>query len=96
YKDLQDIIAILGIDELSDEDKLTVGRARRIQKFLSQPFHVAEQFTGIAGKYVKLSDTIRSFKELVAGKYDDLPEQAFYMQGTIEDVIEKAKSLQAA
>ena len=93
YKDLQDIIAILGIDELSDEDKQTVGRARRIQKFLSQPFHVAEQFTGIPGKYVKLSDSIKSFKEIVEGKYDDLPEQAFYMQGTIEDVIEKAKSL---
>jgi len=95
YKDLQDIIAILGIDELSDEDKAVVGRARRIQKFLSQPFHVAEQFTGFAGKYVKLADTIRSFKEIVAGKYDDLPEQAFYMQGTIEDVIEKAKQMQA-
>ncbi len=93
YKDLQDIIAILGIDELSDEDKLVVGRARRIQKFLSQPFYVAEQFTGIPGQYVKLADTIRSFKEIVAGKYDDLPEQAFYMQGTIEDVIEKAKTL---
>jgi len=96
YKDLQDIIAILGIDELSDEDKLAVGRARRIQKFLSQPFFVAEQFTGIAGKYVKLADTIRSFRDIVDGKYDDLPEQAFYMQGTIEDVIEKAKQLRAA
>ena len=93
YKDLQDIIAILGIDELSEEDKLTVARARKVQKFLSQPFHVAEQFTGIAGKYVKVADTVRSFKEIIAGKYDDLPEQAFYMQGTIEDVIEKAKSL---
>ena len=94
YKDLQDIIAILGIDELSDEDKLVVGRARRIQKFLSQPFYVAEQFTGFPGKYVKLADTIRSFKEIVAGKYDDLPEQAFYMQGTIEDVLEKARTMQ--
>jgi F-type H+-transporting ATPase subunit beta len=96
YKDLQDIIAILGIDELSDEDKRVVGRARRIQKFLSQPFHVAEQFTGFQGKYVTLADSIRSFSEIVAGKHDDLPEQAFYMQGTIEDVIEKAKSLKAA
>ena len=96
YKDLQDIIAILGIDELSDEDKLSVTRARKIQKFLSQPFYVAEQFTGIPGKYVKLADSIRAFKEIVAGKHDDLPEQAFYMQGTIEDVIEKAKQLKAA
>jgi F-type H+-transporting ATPase subunit beta len=93
YKDLQDIIAILGIDELSDEDKQTVSRARKIQKFLSQPFHVAEQFTGIPGKYVKLADSIRSFQEILAGKYDDLPEQAFYMVGTIEEVQEKAKSL---
>jgi F-type H+-transporting ATPase subunit beta len=93
YKDLQDIIAILGVDELSDEDKAIVARARKIQKFLSQPFHVAEQFTGIAGKYVKLSDTIRSFQEIVAGKHDELPEQAFYMQGTIEDVIEKARQM---
>jgi F-type H+-transporting ATPase subunit beta len=93
YKDLQDIIAILGVDELSDEDKQTVARARKIQRFLSQPFHVAEQFTGFPGKYVKLADTIRSFSEIVAGKYDDLPEQAFYMQGTIEDVIEKARQL---
>ena len=96
YKDLQDIIAILGIDELSDEDKLAVTRARKIQKFLSQPFYVAEQFTGIPGKYVKLADSIRAFKEIVAGKHDDLPEQAFYMQGTIEDVIENAKQLKAA
>jgi F-type H+-transporting ATPase subunit beta len=94
YKDLQDIIAILGIDELSDEDKLTVSRARRIQKFLSQPFHVAEQFTGIPGKYVPLADTIRSFQEIAAGKYDDLPEQAFYMVGTIEEAKEKAKASQ--
>jgi F-type H+-transporting ATPase subunit beta len=94
YKDLQDIIAILGIDELSDEDKLTVARARKIQRFLSQPFNVAEQFTGVPGKYVKLADTIRGFKEIVDGKHDALPEQAFYMQGTIEDVAERAKTLQ--
>ncbi|RLE18059.1 MAG: F0F1 ATP synthase subunit beta [Acidobacteria bacterium] len=93
YKDLQDIIAILGIDELSEEDRIAVNRARKIQKFLSQPFHVAEQFTGIPGKYVKLEDTIRSFKELVEGKYDDLPEQAFYMVGTIEEAIEKAAQM---
>jgi len=93
YKDLQDIIAILGIDELSDEDKLTVSRARKIQKFLSQPFHVAEQFTGFPGKYVKLADSIRGFQEIVAGKHDELPEQAFYMVGTIEEVQEKAKTL---
>jgi F-type H+-transporting ATPase subunit beta len=96
YKDLQDIIAILGIDELSDEDKLAVARARRIQRFLSQPFHVAEQFTGLAGKYVKLEDSIRGFQEIVDGKHDDLPEQAFYLQGTIEDVQERAKALKAA
>ena len=95
YKDLQDIIAILGIDELSDEDKLTVSRARKIQRFLSQPFNVAEQFTGVPGKYVKLADTIRGFKEIVDGKHDGIPEQAFYMQGTIEDVVERAKALQA-
>ena len=93
YKDLQDIIAILGMDELSEEDKLTVARARKIQKFLSQPFHVAEQFTGAAGKYVKLEDTIRGFKEILEGKHDDLPEQAFYMVGTIEEAVEKAKRL---
>jgi F-type H+-transporting ATPase subunit beta len=93
YKDLQDIIAILGIDELSEDDKLTVARARKVQKFLSQPFHVAEQFTGIAGKYVKIADTVRSFKEIIEGKYDDIPEQAFYMQGSIEDVLAKAESL---
>ena len=93
YKDLQDIIAILGIDELSDEDKQTVARARRLQSFLSQPFHVAEQFTGISGKYVKLADTIRSFKEIVDGKHDTLPERAFYMQGTIDDVLEAAQKL---
>jgi len=96
YKDLQDIIAILGIDELSDEDKLAVARARKIQRFLSQPFHVAEQFTGLPGKYVKLADTIRGFREIVEGKHDDLPEQAFYMQGTIDDVMERAKTMKAA
>ncbi len=93
YKDLQDIIAILGVDELSEEDKLLVARARKIQRFLSQPFHVAEQFTGFPGKYVKLEDSIRGFQEIVAGKHDDLPEQAFYMVGTIEDAIEKARSM---
>jgi F-type H+-transporting ATPase subunit beta len=96
YKDLQDIIAILGIDELSDEDKLTVARARKIQKFLSQPFHVAEQFTGYKGKYVKLSDTIKGFREVAEGKHDDLPEQAFFMQGTIEEVQQKAEELKKA
>ncbi len=96
YKDLQDIIAILGIDELSEEDKLTVARARKIQNFLSQPFHVAEQFTGVKGKYVTLPDTIRSFKEVVEGKHDDIPEQAFYMQGTIEDVLARAEELNKA
>jgi len=95
YKDLQDIIAILGIDELSDEDKLIVARARKIQRFLSQPFFVAEQFTGLEGKYVKREDTIRGFKELVEGKYDDLPEQAFYLVGPIEEAVEKAKKLQS-
>jgi F-type H+-transporting ATPase subunit beta len=93
YKDLQDIIAILGIDELSDDDKVAVARARKIQKFLSQPFHVAEQFTGIPGKYVPLADSIRSFKMIVAGELDDVPEQAFYMAGAIEDVFEQAKKL---
>jgi len=93
YRDLQDIIAILGMDELSEDDKLTVGRARRIQRFLSQPFHVAEAFTGTPGKYVKLKDTVDSFKEILAGKYDDLPEQAFYMVGTIEEVVAKAEKL---
>ncbi|MEG8945500.1 F0F1 ATP synthase subunit beta [Rosettibacter firmus] len=94
YKDLQDIINILGMDELSEEDKIIVRRARRIQRFLSQPFHVAEQFTGIPGKYVKLEDTIRSFKEILEGKHDDLPEQAFMYVGTIEEAVEKAKRLQ--
>ena len=93
YKELQDIIAILGMDELSEEDKETVNRARKIQRFLSQPFYVAEQFSGIAGKYVKLEDSIRGFKEIIEGKHDDLPEQAFYMVGTIEEAIEKAKTL---
>jgi F-type H+/Na+-transporting ATPase subunit beta len=93
YKDLQDIIAILGIDELSEEDKLTVGRARRIQRFMSQPFFVGEQFTGLPGKYVPVGDTVRSFKEIVAGKYDQLPEQAFYMVGTIEEAVEKAEKM---
>ena len=93
YKDLQDIIAILGMDELSEDDKLTVARARKLQRFLSQPFHVAEQFTGAAGKYVRLEDTIRGFKEILDGKHDELPEQAFYMVGTIEEAVEKAKKL---
>jgi len=93
YKDLQDIIAILGMDELSDEDKLIVERARKIQRFLSQPFFVAAQFTGLEGKYVKLSDTIRGFKEITEGKHDDLPEQAFYLVGTIEEAREKASKL---
>ncbi|MGZ5434350.1 MAG: F0F1 ATP synthase subunit beta, partial [Thermoanaerobaculia bacterium] len=93
YKDLQDIIAILGIDELSEEDKVIVARARKIQRFLSQPFHVAEQFTGIKGKYVKIADTIRGFREIVEGKHDDIPEQAFLLQGTIEDVIERSEKM---
>jgi len=93
YKDLQDIIAILGIDELSEDDKLTVSRARKLQRFLSQPFFVAEQFTGFKGKYVKLADTIKGFREIVEGKHDALPEQAFYMVGTIEEAIEKAATL---
>jgi F-type H+-transporting ATPase subunit beta len=95
YKDLQDIIAILGIDELSEEDKLTVARARKVQKFLSQPFHVAEQFTGMEGRYVKIADTVRSFKEIIEGKYDDVPEQAFYMKGAIEEVLEAAEKMKA-
>jgi F-type H+/Na+-transporting ATPase subunit beta len=95
YKDLQDIIAILGIDELSEEDKITVARARKVQKFLSQPFHVAEQFTGIPGKYCKIADTVRSFKEVIEGKHDDVPEQAFYMRGSIEEVLEEAEKLKA-
>ncbi len=95
YKDLQDIIAILGMDELSEDDKLVVARARKIQKFLSQPFFVAEGFTGTPGKYVELKDTIKGFQEIVAGKHDDVPEQAFYMVGTIEEAMEKAKALAA-
>jgi len=95
YKELQDIIAILGIDELSDEDKLIVARARKIQRFLSQPFHVAEQFTGQKGKYVKVADTIRGFQEIVEGKHDEVPEQAFYMKGGIEEVLEHAEQLKA-
>lgn len=95
YKDLQDIINILGMDELSEEDKIVVRRARRIQRFLSQPFHVAEQFTGFEGKYVKLEDTIRSFKEIIEGKHDELPEAAFLYVGTIEEAVEKAKKMQA-
>ena len=95
YKDLQDIIAILGMDELSDEDRQVVARARKMQRFLSQPFFVAEQFTGTPGKYVKLADTIRGFQEIVDGKHDDVPEQAFYMQGTIEEVLETAKNMAA-
>ena len=93
YKQLQDIIAILGVDELGDEDKAVVARARRIQRFLSQPFTVGEQFTGMPGKYVPIKETIRGFKEILEGKYDDLPESAFLFAGTIEDVIEKAKTL---
>ena len=89
YKDLQDIIAILGIDELSEDDKLTVSRARKIQKFLSQPFFVAQQFTGLEGKYVPIADTIRGFKEIVEGKHDEIPEQDFYMAGTIDEVLER-------
>jgi F-type H+-transporting ATPase subunit beta len=96
YKDLQDIIAILGIDELSEEDRLTVSRARKLQKFLSQPFFVAQQFTGLEGKYVVVADTIRGFKEVVEGKHDDIPEQDFYMAGTIEEVIERFRKRQAA
>jgi len=93
YKDLQDIIAILGLDELSEEDKEAVQRARRVQKFLSQPFFVAEEFTGRKGRYVSLQDTIRSFKEVVEGKWDHLPEQAFYMAGGIDEVAEQAKEM---
>jgi F-type H+-transporting ATPase subunit beta len=95
YKDLQDIIAILGIEELSEDDKLTVARARKVQKFLSQPFHVAEQFTGFKGKYVKVADTVRGFRGIIEGKYDDVPEQAFYMKGGIEEVLETAEQMKA-
>ncbi len=93
YKELQDIIAILGMEELSEDDKLAVARARKIQRFLSQPFHVAEAFTGRPGKYVKLADTIKGFKAIADGQYDDMPEQAFYMMGTIEEAEENAKKL---
>src|SRR6266581_618943 len=96
YKDLQDIIAILGIDELSEDQKVTVARARKIQRFLSQPFHVAEQFTGAPGRYVKITDTVKGFKEIVEGKHDDIPEQAFYMKGTIDEVIGAAEKMKAA
>ena len=96
YKDLQDIIAILGVDELSEEDKITVARARKIERFLSQPFFVAEQFTGFAGKYVKLEDSIASFERVLSGEFDHLPEQAFYMVGGIEEAVEKGKKLASA
>jgi len=96
YKDLQDIIAILGIDELSEEDRLTVSRARKLQRFLSQPFFVAQQFTGFEGKYVPIADTVRGFKEIADGKHDELPEQAFYLVGTIEEAVAKAQGMKAA
>jgi F-type H+-transporting ATPase subunit beta len=96
YKDLQDIIAILGIDELSEDQKVTVARARKVQKFLSQPFHVAEQFTGRPGRYVKIADTVKGFRGIVEGKYDDIPEQAFYMKGTIDEVLEDAEKMKKA
>ena len=91
YRELQDIIAILGIDELSDEDRLTVNRARKIERFLSQPFHVAEQFTGTPGVYVPIAESIRGFKEVLEGKHDDLPERAFFMKGTIDEVVRDAR-----
>ena len=96
YKDLQDIIAILGIDELSEDDKIIVSRARKIERFFSQPMFVAEQFTGIPGKYVSLKETIRGFREILDGKHDLLPEQAFYMVGSIDEVVERAKQLEVA
>jgi F-type H+-transporting ATPase subunit beta len=96
YKDLQDIIAILGIDELSEDDKIIVSRARKIERFFSQPMYVAEQFTGIPGKYVPLKETIRGFREILDGKHDLLPEQAFYMVGSIEDAVERARQLETA
>jgi len=96
YKDLQDIIAILGLDELSEDDKITVARARKVQKFLSQPFFVAAQFTGRDGRYVKIADTVRSFREIIEGKHDDIPEQAFYMKGSIDEVLEDAQKMKAA
>jgi F-type H+-transporting ATPase subunit beta len=95
YKELQDIIAILGIDELSDEDKLTVQRARKVERFLSQPFFVAEQFTGLSGKYVPVADTVRSFKEIIEGQHDDVPERAFLLKGTIDDVVESVRGGEA-
>ena len=95
YKDLQDIIAILGMDELSEEDKLVVARARKIQRFLSQPFFVASQFTGLEGKYVELKDSLKGFKEILAGKHDSIPEQAFYLVGSIEEALVKAEKLAA-
>jgi F-type H+-transporting ATPase subunit beta len=94
YKDLQDIIAILGVDELSEDDKLAVSRARKIERFFSQPMFVAEQFTGQSGRYVKLRDTVNGFRGILDGKYDDLPEQAFYMVGTIEEAVEQAERLE--
>jgi F-type H+-transporting ATPase subunit beta len=93
YKELQDIIAILGLDELSEDDKLVVSRARKVQRFLSQPFFVAEQFTGLSGAYVDIKDTVKGFREILDGKHDNVPEQAFYLVGTIDDVLEKAKTL---
>ena len=93
YKDLQDIIAILGMEELSDDDKLVVSRARKIQRFLSQPFFVAQEFTGFEGRYVKLENTIKGFKAIIDGQHDELPEQAFWMVGTIEDAVEKAENM---
>ena len=95
YKELQDIIAIMGMDELSEEDKLTVSRARKVQRFLSQPFSVAEQFTGMEGKYVPLKETIRGFREIIEGKHDELPESAFLFVGSIDEAVEKAKKLKA-
>ena len=95
YNDLQDIIAILGIDELSEEDKLAVARARKIEKFLSQPFFVATQFTGLEGKFVSIADSIRGFREIVDGKHDDLPEQAFYLVGGIDEAVEKAEKMKS-
>ncbi len=95
YRDLQDIIAILGVEELSEDDKLAVSRARKMQRFLTQPMYVAAQFTGRDGRYVKIADTVRGFREILDGKYDDLPEQAFYMIGTIEEAVETAAKLRA-
>jgi F-type H+-transporting ATPase subunit beta len=95
YKELQDIIAILGIDELSDEDKVTVNRARRLERFLSQPFFVATQFTGLEGKYVKVEESIRGFKEILEGKHDDVPERAFFMKGSIDEVVAEAGGSEA-